>query len=132
MSSSSSFKERKEISTRTRRVLILSKVRSDDQEATAGTARKSRALGSPVRLTSATTCSPDWMSPSRIFSASGSASSFWIARFSGRAIQKLLADPLALKILEGDIQSGEHVVADVNRTGEPNALDFRAVPAVAS
>ena len=54
------------------------------------------------------------------------------ARPLKRAIQKLLADPLALKILEGDIQSGEHVVADVNRTGEPNALDFRAVPAVAS
>ena len=54
------------------------------------------------------------------------------ARPLKRAIQKLLADPLALKILEGDIQSGEHVVADVNRTGELNALDFRAVPAVAS
>src|SRR5207237_9651098 len=54
------------------------------------------------------------------------------ARPLKRAIQKLLADPLALKILEGDIQSGDHVLADVNRTGELNALDFRAVPAVAS
>ncbi|HYR45247.1 MAG TPA: ATP-dependent chaperone ClpB [Terriglobia bacterium] len=54
------------------------------------------------------------------------------ARPLKRAIQKLLADPLALKILDGEIQPGEHVVADVNRSGEPNALDFRAVPAVAS
>src|SRR2546430_8483676 len=35
------------------------------------------------------------------------------ARPLKRAIQKLLADPLALKILEGDIQPGEHLVADV-------------------
>src|SRR6266699_2451526 len=39
------------------------------------------------------------------------------ARPLKRAIQKLLADPLALRILEGEIQSGEHVVADVNRAG---------------
>src|SRR5947208_11678592 len=51
------------------------------------------------------------------------------ARPLKRAIQKLLADPLALKILDGDIQPGENVVADVSRTGE---FDFRAVRAIAS
>ncbi len=51
------------------------------------------------------------------------------ARPLKRAIQKLLADPLALKILEGDIQAGEHVTADVDRGGE---LTFQIVPAVAS
>jgi len=51
------------------------------------------------------------------------------ARPLKRAIQKLLADPLALKILEGTIQPGEHVVADVDRRGE---FEFQAVPAVAS
>ena len=42
---------------------------------------------------------------------------------------KLLANPLAMKILEGTIQPGEHVVADVDRRGE---FEFQAVPAVAS
>jgi len=51
------------------------------------------------------------------------------ARPLKRAIQKLLADPLALKILEGEIQSGDHVVADVSRSGE---LTFQAVPATAA
>jgi ATP-dependent Clp protease ATP-binding subunit ClpB len=51
------------------------------------------------------------------------------ARPLKRAIQKLLADPLALRILEGDVQAGDHVVADVNRDG---ALTFQAVPAIAS
>jgi ATP-dependent Clp protease ATP-binding subunit ClpB len=51
------------------------------------------------------------------------------ARPLKRAIQKLLADPLALKILEGNIQPGEHILADVNRGGE---FEFQAVPAVAS
>ncbi|PYS02411.1 MAG: ATP-dependent chaperone ClpB [Acidobacteria bacterium] len=51
------------------------------------------------------------------------------ARPLKRAIQKLLADPLALKILEGDIQPGENVVADVTRTGE---FDFRAARAAAA
>ncbi|HYR88996.1 MAG TPA: ATP-dependent chaperone ClpB [Terriglobia bacterium] len=51
------------------------------------------------------------------------------ARPLKRAIQKLLADPLALKILEGDIQPGEHLVADVSRTGE---FSFRPGAAVAS
>jgi ATP-dependent Clp protease ATP-binding subunit ClpB len=51
------------------------------------------------------------------------------ARPLKRAIQKLLADPLALKILEGDIQPGEHIVADVGRSGE---LEFEAVPAAAA
>jgi len=51
------------------------------------------------------------------------------ARPLKRAIQKLLANPLALKILEGTIQTGEHVVADVDRRGE---FEFQAVPAVAT
>ncbi len=51
------------------------------------------------------------------------------ARPLKRAIQKLLADPLALKILEGDIQPGEHLVADVSRSGE---FSFRPGAAVAS
>jgi len=51
------------------------------------------------------------------------------ARPLKRAIQKLLADPLALRILEGDIQAGDHVMADVNRDGE---LTFQSVPAIAS
>src|SRR5438132_11503626 len=51
------------------------------------------------------------------------------ARPLKRAIQKLLADPLALKILEGDIQAGDHVVADVSRGGE---FSFQSVPAVAA
>jgi len=40
-----------------------------------------------------------------------------------------VADPLALKILEGTIQTGEHVVADVDRPGE---FVFQAVPALAT
>jgi ATP-dependent Clp protease ATP-binding subunit ClpB len=51
------------------------------------------------------------------------------ARPLKRAIQKLLSDRLALKILEGEIQAGEHIVADVSRDGE---IKFQAVPAVAS
>jgi ATP-dependent Clp protease ATP-binding subunit ClpB len=51
------------------------------------------------------------------------------ARPLKRAIQKLLADPLALKLLEGQIEPGDHVVADVSRNGE---LEFTAAPAVAS
>ena len=51
------------------------------------------------------------------------------ARPLKRAIQKLLADPLAMKILEGDIQPGDHIVADITRSGE---LEFQTVPAVAS
>src|SRR5205814_5429653 len=51
------------------------------------------------------------------------------ARPLKRAIQKLLADPLALKILEGDIQAGDHVVADLDKSGE---LTFQSVPAIAS
>ncbi len=47
------------------------------------------------------------------------------ARPLKRAIQKLLADPLALKILEGEIQSGDHVIADADVQG---GLTFRAVP----
>src|SRR5881628_2736626 len=51
------------------------------------------------------------------------------ARPLKRAIQKLLADPLALKILEGTVETGEHIVADVDRRGE---FEFQAVPAVAT
>ncbi len=52
------------------------------------------------------------------------------ARPLKRAIQKLLADPLALKLLEGEIQTGDHVVADLNPQGE--GFEFQPVPAVAS
>ena len=52
------------------------------------------------------------------------------ARPLKRAIQKLLADPLALKLLEGEIQTGDHVVADLNPKGE--GFEFQPVPAVAS
>jgi ATP-dependent Clp protease ATP-binding subunit ClpB len=51
------------------------------------------------------------------------------ARPLKRAIQKLIADPLALKILAGDIQPGSHVEAGVNRDGE---FVFNAVAAKAS
>jgi ATP-dependent Clp protease ATP-binding subunit ClpB len=51
------------------------------------------------------------------------------ARPLKRAIQRLLADPLAMKILDGEIQPGEHVVADANKRGD---LTFEVVPAVAS
>jgi ATP-dependent Clp protease ATP-binding subunit ClpB len=54
------------------------------------------------------------------------------ARPLKRAIQKLLADPLALRILDGEIQAGEHVVADVNKGGGEDVFKFRQVPAVAS
>src|SRR5436189_4692697 len=37
--------------------------------------------------------------------------------------RSLLADQLAMKILEGTIQPGEHVVADVDRRGE---FEFQA------
>src|SRR5204862_1339283 len=52
------------------------------------------------------------------------------ARPLKRAIQKLLADPLALKLLEAEIQTGDHVVADLNPKGE--GFEFQPVPAVAS
>jgi ATP-dependent Clp protease ATP-binding subunit ClpB len=51
------------------------------------------------------------------------------ARPLKRAIQKLLADELALKILDAEIQSGERVVADVDGRG---SLTFAAAPAIAS
>jgi ATP-dependent Clp protease ATP-binding subunit ClpB len=54
------------------------------------------------------------------------------ARPLKRAIQKLLADPLALKILEGEVEPGENIVADVNRAGGEDVFDFRRVAAVAS
>jgi ATP-dependent Clp protease ATP-binding subunit ClpB len=51
------------------------------------------------------------------------------ARPLKRAIQKLLADPLALRILDGDIQAGDHVAADVKKNGE---FTFQSAPAIAS
>jgi ATP-dependent Clp protease ATP-binding subunit ClpB len=51
------------------------------------------------------------------------------ARPLKRAIQKLLADPLALKILEGDIQSGDHVLSDTDRAGN---FTFQSVPTAAA
>jgi ATP-dependent Clp protease ATP-binding subunit ClpB len=51
------------------------------------------------------------------------------ARPLKRAIQKLLADELALKILDGEIQPGEHIVADTDGRG---SLTFHAAPAIAS
>ena len=51
------------------------------------------------------------------------------ARPLKRAIQKLLTDPLALKLLDGEIQPGQYVVADVVRGGE---FKFQTIPAAAS
>jgi ATP-dependent Clp protease ATP-binding subunit ClpB len=51
------------------------------------------------------------------------------ARPLKRAIQKLLSDPLALKILDGDIQPGDHVMADVSPQGE---LTFERAPVLTS
>ena len=51
------------------------------------------------------------------------------ARPLKRAIQKLLADPLALKILDGDIQQSDHVTADLDKLGE---MAFQSVPAIVS
>jgi len=51
------------------------------------------------------------------------------ARPLKRAIQKLLADPLAMKLLDGEIQPGEHVIADVDKRGE---FTFKAAAAAAS
>jgi ATP-dependent Clp protease ATP-binding subunit ClpB len=51
------------------------------------------------------------------------------ARPLKRAIQKLLADPLAMKLLDGEIQPGEHVIASVNKQGE---FSFKAAAAAAS
>jgi ATP-dependent Clp protease ATP-binding subunit ClpB len=51
------------------------------------------------------------------------------ARPLKRAIQKLLADPLAMKLLDGEIQPGEHVIASVNKQGE---FTFKAAAAAAS
>lgn len=48
------------------------------------------------------------------------------ARPLKRAIQKLIADPLALKLLSGEIQPGDEIEADVNKSGE---FVFHAVPA---
>ncbi|MBN1965826.1 MAG: ATP-dependent chaperone ClpB [Anaerolineae bacterium] len=47
------------------------------------------------------------------------------ARPLKRCIQRELQDPLALRILEGDVREGDHVSVDVARSGE--ALTFTAV-----
>jgi len=51
------------------------------------------------------------------------------ARPLKRAIQKLISDPLALKLLSGEIEPGRHVQADANRSGE---FTFSSVAAKAS
>ncbi len=44
------------------------------------------------------------------------------ARPLKRAIQKLIQDPLAMKILDGEVLNGDHVVADADRkTGKMNS-----------
>ncbi|NPA48544.1 MAG: hypothetical protein GXO20_01060, partial [Thermodesulfobacteria bacterium] len=45
------------------------------------------------------------------------------ARPLKRAIQRYLEDPLAIKILEGTFQEGDHVLVDYDET--KGALDFR-------
>ncbi len=51
------------------------------------------------------------------------------ARPLKRAIQKLIADPLALKLLAGEIEPGQHLQADVNKSGE---FTFRVLAVKAS
>jgi ATP-dependent Clp protease ATP-binding subunit ClpB len=51
------------------------------------------------------------------------------ARPLKRAIQKLIADPLAMKLLSGEVQPGQHLEADVSKGRE---LTFRSVAAKAS
>jgi ATP-dependent Clp protease ATP-binding subunit ClpB len=51
------------------------------------------------------------------------------ARPLKRAIQNLIADELALKLLSGEIQPGEYIEADVSKSGQ---FVFRQVPAKAS
>ena len=51
------------------------------------------------------------------------------ARPLKRAIQKLIADPLAMKLLAGEIESGSHIQADVDRDG---GFIFRPAVAKAS
>jgi ATP-dependent Clp protease ATP-binding subunit ClpA len=51
------------------------------------------------------------------------------ARPLKRAIQNLIADELALKLLSGEIQPGEYIEADVSKSGK---FVFRQVPAKAS
>jgi ATP-dependent Clp protease ATP-binding subunit ClpB len=46
------------------------------------------------------------------------------ARPLKRVIQRELQDPLALQILEGHVRDGDHIVADVNATGD--GLQFTA------
>jgi len=41
----------------------------------------------------------------------------------------LLADPLAMKLLDNEIQPGEHVIADADKKGE---ISFRPATAAAS
>ena len=45
------------------------------------------------------------------------------ARPLKRAIQKLVQDPLALKILDGDILHGDHVIVDADRKAGKMTLE---------
>jgi ATP-dependent Clp protease ATP-binding subunit ClpB len=54
------------------------------------------------------------------------------ARPLKRAIQTLLADKLALRLLEGQIQAGDHIVADVDKTGEFTFQVMAPAPALKS
>jgi ATP-dependent Clp protease ATP-binding subunit ClpB len=51
------------------------------------------------------------------------------ARPLKRAIQNLIADKLAMKLLSGEVQPGEHIEADVNKGGD---FVFHSIPARAS
>ncbi|MFM7247206.1 MAG: AAA family ATPase, partial [Actinomycetota bacterium] len=53
------------------------------------------------------------------------------ARPLRRAIQRLLENPLALRLLEGDITDGARVVCDVDETGDALAFRVDALQAVA-
>ncbi len=52
------------------------------------------------------------------------------ARPLRRAIQKLVQDPLALKILDGEVLHGDHVIADVDK--KSGKIAFKVSPRVGS
>jgi ATP-dependent Clp protease ATP-binding subunit ClpB len=53
------------------------------------------------------------------------------ARPLKRSIQRLLENPLALRLLEGDIVDGSRIVADVDETGESIVFSVEQLTAVA-
>jgi ATP-dependent Clp protease ATP-binding subunit ClpB len=53
------------------------------------------------------------------------------ARPLRRAIQRLLENPLALRLLEGDIADGARIVCDVDETGDALAFQIESLQAVA-